>query len=158
MEFGGENFEASPDITQTGYTREQNAGKIWFDSSNINDVPFIAEGFQIIPSTGPSALFPNYTGAYYLPEGERESVYLSDDPEEGRSCPDSTSVTSIDCSEWAMAVEMLEGMAGSLLWNWVTRLSLSDYKIWSLCDKVLIWAERGLPRIYPGYTDLDRRL
>jgi hypothetical protein len=46
MEFGRENFETSPDITQIGYAWEQNAGKIWFDSSNVNDAPFIAEGFQ----------------------------------------------------------------------------------------------------------------
>lgn len=99
MKVSKENFETSPDIMQIEYTWEQNARKIWFDSSSINGAPFIVKGFQTMPSTGLSALFPNCTGAYCLPGGECESAYFSDDSEEGRSCPDSTSVTFIACSE-----------------------------------------------------------
>jgi hypothetical protein len=99
MEFSRENFETSPDITQIEYTWEQNGEEIWFDNSNINGAPSIAKGFQTMPSTGPSALFPKCTRAYCLPQGKCESVYFSDNPEEGRSCPDSTSVSFIACSE-----------------------------------------------------------
>jgi hypothetical protein len=114
MKFSTENFETSPDIMQIEYTREQNAKEIWFDSSSIHGVPLIAENFQTMSSTRPSALFPGYTGAYCLPGGECESVYFSDDSEEGRPCPDSTSVTFIACSRSAMAAEILEAMTGSL--------------------------------------------
>jgi hypothetical protein len=95
--FGREDVDETP-VTQIEYTWELSSGKFWYDTSNINDTPFVNEGISTTPSTGPTPLSPTCMEASCAPGGACQYVYATDKPDKGMPCADDTDVTFVACS------------------------------------------------------------
>ena len=85
-------------ISHVGFT--WNEEKVWFDLSNLDGQPFLADGMELLPSEGQSTLFPTCTSSGCgAGDTECQDVYVNGGiGDVGRSCDQSTSLLFVACS------------------------------------------------------------